>query len=355
MNILLICADEYMGRRVLRCLDARQHDIFVLSPDKRDPIRFSRFVKKHEIFNFSLKGEDTSYRLQLFADYADKGPFDIVIPCDVWAGRFLSQARGLFKRVRHFPVSDVITLDLLDDKWSFYELAERLSLPSPKTQLLTKKSQIDEISIPSPFVVKPLRQGGGHGFKVFSALEDLALHVTSGKAYSNLPLIVQEFLPGDWMGCNILAGNGKILAYTIQKNYSFEEIDFVYNEQIFDVTKVLVEQTSYTGVAHFDFIYNNEKDELGILECNPRFWNSTYASKWIGVDFVQLGIDLAFARSSKQEFFCEKVSTRKFLSTGFLIRHAVKKGVCWQDLCKNLPNVWGTLKDPMPLLISKLP
>jgi len=354
MKILLICADDYIGRRVLRCLDARKHIISVLSPSSRDPIRYSRFVAEHEAFDFTLDAADTSRRLEALAHYADEKSFDIVIPADVEAAQFLAQAKVLLRHARPYPISDASTLQVLEDKWSFAQLVDRLHIPAPKTALLTDLSHIDRLSIPPPVVIKPVDEGGGHGFHVFNTLDDLIRHVESDAPYSDLPLIVQEFVPGDWTGCNILASQGEVLASTIQKNYSFEEIDFFENKNLLEISKIIVEKTNYTGVAHFDFILDDETTNFKILECNPRFWNSTFASKWLGVDFVELGIDLAFERCPRHNLHFNTGLNKKFLSTGYLIRQTFKQKVSLNTLRDNVPNIWHTFKDPMPLLISKL-
>ncbi|MCP5365544.1 MAG: ATP-grasp domain-containing protein [Hyphomicrobiales bacterium] len=354
MKILLICMDEYIGRRVLRCLNWKRDAITVLSPDAIDPIRYSRLIKHHDTFDFSITSADITHRLEAFAEYADHNAFDIVIPSDVTSAKFLSEARGFMNSACAFPISDSVTLDVLDDKWSFAQLLQRMSIPHPKTVLLTNTSQIEELPISPPLAVKPLDERGSHGFAVFQTTSELSQYIASNAPYAQFPLIVQEFIPGHLICCNILAYQGEVLVSTTHKNYSDQESEFLENNDILDVINLIVKETAYTGVANFDIILNDQNKDFRVLECNPRFWNSLYASKWWGVDFAKLGIDLAFERISKQDFADVGQRGSRFCTSGFLVRRAIRKNTSWRIVRANLPNIWYTVSDPLPLMVDRL-
>jgi hypothetical protein len=93
-----------------------------------------------------------------------------------------------------------------------------------------------------------------------------------------------------------LCQNGEILAYTIQRGvvpshkpfHPPAAIEFIHDDETFGNVQRLVRAVKWSGVVHFDCIYDAESRETKILEANPRYWRSLPGSLKAGVNFPYL-------------------------------------------------------------------
>ena len=108
--------------------------------------------------------------------------------------------------------------------------------------------------------------------------------------------IVQEFIKGYNLCFNVLAKEGEILAYTIQKpriagRNEFEPsfgIEFFHDQKIYNSFKKIIQTLNWTGVANIDLRYDEENQEVKILEMNTRFWGTLIGSLLAGINFPYL-------------------------------------------------------------------
>ena len=95
---------------------------------------------------------------------------------------------------------------------------------------------------------------------------------------------------------SLLAKDGKILAFTIQKGFikrsnvfvASAGIKFLYNEKLYDNVDRLIKKLNFSGIAHLDLRYDMKQDEFKVIEVNPRFWGSLTGSVQAGVNFPYL-------------------------------------------------------------------
>jgi predicted ATP-grasp superfamily ATP-dependent carboligase len=60
-----------------------------------------------------------------------------------------------------------------------------------------------------------------------------------------------------------------------------------------EVAAGIVRATGFHGLAHFDMRVDAHDGSLYVLECNPRVWGSLMYSVWAGVNFIELGCQIA--------------------------------------------------------------
>ena len=112
--------------------------------------------------------------------------------------------------------------------------------------------------------------------------------------------------------CSVLCQNGNILAYTIQKGINQDSldfkysahIDFVHHEPTFALVKDIIHKLNWSGVAHLDLRYDEENNQIKIIEINPRYWGTVMGSLYAGVNFPYLhclaGLNISVAKETFQ-------------------------------------------------------
>ncbi len=217
----------------------------------------------------------------------------LLVPTCVPSFRFVSKNKRQIKNIVPFiPVSDLATFNSLNNKWSFYLLLRKHGIPAPRTRLCTDHNHdANSWDLTYPVLVKPLESAGGMGI---SLAENAAMLAQRLAEHGALPLIAQEFIPGRDLGLNILACNGKLLAWTIQINTP-AGLEFINNDNILELGRTIVEKINFSGLANFDLRLDERDQLVKFLECNPRLWYSLNGSRYAGVDFLKLAIDAALS------------------------------------------------------------
>jgi predicted ATP-grasp superfamily ATP-dependent carboligase len=135
----------------------------------------------------------------------------------------------------------------------------------------------------------------GRGIRRFDSAEKLRGFLGENPECSG-GYIVQSFVKGHDIGCSVLCQEGKILAYTIQRGVVPSRrpytpaavIEFVEDERVLDLVTRLVSSLKWSGVANIDMRYDEESDQVRVLELNPRYWGSLLGSLSAGVNFPYL-------------------------------------------------------------------
>lgn len=291
MRALVIGNNTVFGLGVVSALGAAHHQAHVLSHWYAPRVRFSRYCRSYvhvapSALDFEhLRGDG----LRLLQDYVRDHAIDLVIPGDLRATLGLSKLAP--DALPRFPVAHQDVLQLLHDKWTFHQLLTREGLPSPRTELLDPSS----LKLEFPIIVKPSGSEGGEGIHICESKEELAALCTTD-AVSGRRYIAQQLIIGHDIDVSVLAEHGKIVAYTIQHTETHDVKRFVLDDHMLEVAAAIVAATQFHGLAHFDMRIDGQTGELYVLECNPRVWGSLMYSVWAGVNFIDLGCQLALGQ-----------------------------------------------------------
>ncbi len=110
-------------------------------------------------------------------------------------------------------------------------------------------------------------------------------------------MIIQEYIPGTDTGINVLAKDGKIVVWNMQKyqpNGTIRDVvEFFKNENMLNIGRQIVSCCNYTGVANIDMILDGRDKSIKVTECNPRFWSTLGISMLSGINYPYLGILLS--------------------------------------------------------------
>lgn len=235
---------------------------------------------------------------------------DIIVPSGFDSILFLSEHKGrIASFVKVMPVPSPETIKLLNDKHNFAMFCLKNKIPHPKTHLLNNIEDLYHGSLPVrfPLLTKPLSMTAGKGIIRFDEMKSLLqyMHVTRKDMSNALPILLQEFIPGDDIDFNAFCSNGELNAWTIQRSISIHSdertqlrwLEFANHPDVFRIGKEILRNICYTGPAHIDMRINSQDGSVSAIEFNPRFWASTLASLADGVNFIKVGIDAAFDSS----------------------------------------------------------
>lgn len=183
----------------------------------------------------------------------------------------------LSKNLNRFPKSCQIfctsfeELNNLHNKWRFNDTLHRMDLPAPKSYLIQKKEDLENLTLPFPYILKPC----------YSRAAQRVIKVENEKDLKEItfdihnPWVAQQWLKGKKLCTYSIAKEGKITAhstYPLQFSIdgssclNFEAIDHPTTEKW---VSNFIKQTNFTGQLGFDFIEVNNKT-LYPIECNPR-------------------------------------------------------------------------------------
>lgn len=306
MNVLIFSTDENFALHILRCLSVVRMRICIMGVSKCHPVRLSKYCDnylRYDLKNISEENEEHEENdiVDKINNYCKRQKIDIIIPAGIEGTLFLSKISEMITACKVFPLSKLDLLKILNNKWSFGELMNKNGIPSPKNilindmnRLISLKSELKSLNIEFPIMAKQLELEASKGVVKLNSFKELENYMSSENDFNKLPLLIQEYIPGIDMGLNVLAKNGKIITWTIQKYYPGNTgIEFIRDEHILDIGRHIISCCNYTGVANIDLRLDNRDKSVWVTECNPRFWGSTDITMLSGVNFPYLGILMA--------------------------------------------------------------
>ncbi len=179
-------------------------------------------------------------------------------------------------------------LNLLNSKTGLSDLAARLQVPVPESFALQNGETLQQFAarIPLPCVVKPVC-GEKLGLPAAARYVIARTPPEAETAYRHFqtlasePPVVQTWLPGDGLGCSVLARDGKIQASISHRRLREYPISggpstccrCEDRPDLLDLVSRIVSEIRLTGLAMFEF----KEDSQGrprLLEANPRIWGT---------------------------------------------------------------------------------
>jgi predicted ATP-grasp superfamily ATP-dependent carboligase len=355
--VLIPDGESVFALSVLRCLaQIPGLRTSILSDDAWAPIRFSRY---HTHFCSQRRDNTDEERVEAFYQIVKRTQADILLPVDQRTIRLLSvHAATLAPCTALVPLPETDAFDIAANKWLLAEFLTKHNLPYPPTILYQTHPECDQhlSALPFPVLLKPTHGSYGQGIKKFdtpSALRKFLQTPLDAGAW-----IIQSFIRGYDIDCSVLCQEGNILAYTIQKGFlegyhpfaAPAGIEFLYDDETYDMVRRLIKALHWSGIAHIDLRYDDQEKRLNIIEINPRYWGSMLGSLVAGVNFpylaclVGLGAEVPKMEYQQTRFVAGKAAINMLMPWGVRRQHtALGYGsTSLRFLCKDpFPEVWG--------------
>ncbi|HEY5367881.1 MAG TPA: ATP-grasp domain-containing protein [Hanamia sp.] len=359
LSVLIPDGESGHAINVLRCLGQIENvRIFVLSSDPKSLARFSKYC--YEFISFAEK-ESSEKRLNTIYDTVKKVKPDVVLPVDILTISLLSVNKEILCQLTSIvPLPRIDEFEIANNKGLLSAWLKNNKIPCPATILFkTDNAKFDEAitSFSFPALLKPAVGSGGSGIKFFENQD--ALNIFCNERIISGEYVLQSFIHGYDIDCSVLCENGKILAYTIQKefiegNIQFRRaagIDFIDDHKTYNLVQEVVKQFNWTGVAHVDLRYDLQDDQVKLIEINPRYWGSLMGSFCSGVNFPYL----ACLAGLKRDIIKTDVNPVRYIQGKSTINSMAK--MIWFRNREKLKIEYSfkfILRDPMPFIMYHL-
>lgn len=280
---VVIGLDSITGLQTARILDAHGVPVVGVVADRRHWGARTRVCV--EVVEAPLQGEELVTALVELG--RRRGGVSVLVPCTDGSVATVSQHRAELEEHFVLPLAEHRVVEMLMDKVSFAAHGLEVGLPVPRTEVLTGRSQVEELAdmLSYPCVVKPpgkapswLAHTSAKGFTVHD--RDELLSVYDRVAGWAPVLLVQEWVAGPETGllsCNAYFGEGgtPLVTFVARKirqwppevgtSASGEECR---DEDVVKATVRLFGDLDFRGLAYLEMKRDVETGELMIIEPN---------------------------------------------------------------------------------------
>ena len=353
-SILIPDGEDELALRVLRCLaEVKGFRVSILSSKRRAPIRYSRY--HHRYITHTAADFDCD-RIDAIKEAALQVNADTILPAGLRGIRFAAEHFSEISSIARLPPMPAPQLlNAFADKLLFSELLEREQIPYPKI-LRPQGGKIDQYSLASitfPVLVKPRNLDAGKGIQLCNTRHE----VNEFFKYESNPYnyYVQEFIKGPDISCSVLAQEGEILAYTMQRGVipspqpfkSPAVIEFIHDEGVLSSIRKLIRSVLWSGIVNIDLVWDEKTNEAKVLESNPRYWRSLLGSLTAGVNFPHLACLASDGRTFPRPEYREGVRYAKpDLAVDLMLRKCMGESIAVSGL--NETGLQFLVKDPLP-------
>jgi biotin carboxylase len=328
-TVLIPDAESGHALPVIRCLsEVKGIVVHTLSKDPKASLKYSFRSKS---FRVAETDENNELRADFLINAIKRTNADIIFPVDEAAVNFFSKNIDRFKKIVALP--PIPSVEVFQKSINKYLLAEFLAsnnIPSPATIFAGKSTEFYSKlkNMQFPLLAKPAIGNGGIGIRSLNSYEKAERFFREELNGKFGDYVAQEFINGFDIDCSILCREGEIIAYTIQRGIiprarSFAApggIQFLKNDDLFDVVRKFVKQIKYNGIAHIDLRYDNLTKTYKILDVNARYWGSLTGSLLAGVNFPYLACLMAKGIPFEKPEFNNGFYTDHITATRKLIR-----------------------------------
>ena len=309
-SILIPDGETTLLSNVVHSLSLIGHlKIYVLSSHKRKYFEYSidnscfkhsRFIEKFIYY----KNTTTDEWISKIDSTVEKFDIDLIMPIfDVSALKILKYQSKLKNKSKLCLLPNLNDFETALRKDLLYLFLKKNNLPCPNSVILDSNFEDNILPLKFPLIAKPTYGfSGGNGVRLIKDKKQLFEYINLNK--SDKPILLQKFIEGFDVTCNVLCKNGEIQAYTMQKGALVKkvkvtpqfEFKFFYDEALLRLMKDLMKALNWSGVANIDFRFDKTDNTYKVIEINPRFWLNTEASALFGVNFPYLYCMSTFSR-----------------------------------------------------------
>lgn len=362
-SVLLLDADqELMGHKILRCLGSVPGvTVHIASNNKWAKCCFSRYASSVTLIRHSYRDDENLEQIRMAAEQVRP---DIILPIHEPTIQLLSVHRKELEGLAALaPLPDPNDFATAVDKGKLAFLMQDLGIPCPLTldcgDSLPSASEINDLHY--PLMLKGRFGMGGDTVRKVTSFDQLETEFRRLQSDGNR-CILQEYIEGYDICCNVLAHRGEIKAHTIQKGvvnerkaFSYSLVyEFVEDEQVLDNARRLIKALNWTGVCHIDMRMDPKTNTPKVFEINARFWGSTLGSLMAGVNFPYLaclqGLGIPFSTPASHSAF---YYTRGLFGKPFKkeVREGIRGGIPY---ALHRTNFAFVSRDPLPEIVEGL-
>jgi len=324
-TILLIGYDSNIGLGVLSCLRNEGFDFYLLTHNSKNAAKYSRYLKK----TFYYHAEQDSLKDKIIP-IVQQYKIDFIMPYDELEIREVTLHRD--ELTQYAPCvlgTDLFHFDIGIHKLHLAKFLTEKDIPCPPFATLDNIEQqallIKEVGF--PLLLKPVRMASGRMIQKVHNQQSLSDIILQNKEIlSNFML--QPFIIGNDVTCNVICKDGEIICYTIQESpvktgsnfCNNDTICFHNDNNVLTVISTMMKALKWNGVACVDMRRNAQTKKVYVLEINGRFWASvlpSFVKAGINFPLILLRLSIGQNKEIPTQKFTFQVSLKEYLHSLF--------------------------------------
>jgi predicted ATP-grasp superfamily ATP-dependent carboligase len=225
---------------------------------------------------------------------------DLIIPVTDQVIHPLAYARKRFEGICKLAIADDEALEVVTEKSRTFELARRLGVPVPETQIVRSVEEARNVAarLSWPLVLKPavscryLPENGRMESRSVSYASDMKELPARMEAFGDgCAILLQEYFQGTGVGVEMLAHGGQPVAAFQHKRLAEVPVtggasawreSTPIDPQLYDYSTRIVRELKWTGLIMIEF---KVAERAQLMEINGRVWGSLPLAVSSGVDF----------------------------------------------------------------------
>jgi len=288
-NGVIIIGGNVQGLGLLRTYARNNIRTILINNKKLDIVKFSRYLKKYIVFKKMNEPIELKKFLIHLAEIRKLQGW-IILPTEDSVVYTLSKYKSELEQFYKIPTPEWDVIKYTYDKKLTYMLAEKLSIPIPKTYYPGDIDDVIDISekVEFPCLLKPSVM---HRFHNLTGKKLLKVNtkdelITSYKSMAQLippsEILIQEIVSGSpknpiSFGCFITKN---LMSWVMIVKKRMIPLDFgvgTYNEtikvpELKELSLKILNEIGYSGLCEVEFIKDSKDKTYKFLEINPRSW-----------------------------------------------------------------------------------
>lgn len=289
-TILLIGYDSNIGLGVLACLRNQGYHFYLLTHNAKNAVKYSRYIQKTFYYNAeidSLKEKIISivkqYKIEFIMPYDELEIREVIL-----------HKEELTQYAPCVLGTEPANFDIGIHKLNLAKFLTAKGIPCPPFATLEDVHQQDLLisRLGFPLLLKPVRMASGRMIQKVHDQQTLNNLIEENRGnLSNF--LLQPFIVGSDVTCNVICKNGEIVCYTIQESpvkkgsnfYSNDSLEYHDDAEVINIVGNMMRALNWNGVACVDMRRDQQTRKVYVLEINGRFWASVVPS------FVKAGVN----------------------------------------------------------------
>ena len=317
-TILIIGWDSNICLGVAYCLNKSGFMVYLLSHNPNNAGKYSRFIEKS--FSYTQENELAQKVLEIIKNES----IDLVMPYDEIETRTIRENQQLFLPYSSCSwATDPELFNIGINKSSLANFLEKNNIPCPPTALPTDYDKINRIihEFGFPLLVKKTRSSAGRGIQKIHTSDELKSFCSNLK---DDQFLIQPFLIGSDVTCNVICKMGEILCHTIQESpvkygeeYNANDtLTYHEDDEVLQMVGNMMKLLQWNGVACVDLRRDAKSGRPYILEINGRFWGSvlpSFLKAGVNFPYILARLSLAEAVEIPQQNSAKQYSLKVYL------------------------------------------
>lgn len=294
MKVLILDAQNQNSLAIVRHLGRKGYVVHVCGNKKNTLSFYSKYAQKKIIL------PDPKKEPQKFIDslivVIKNEKYDLLMPVGFKSYQICAEYQDAIRNHTQLIVTSFPNIRLASDKTQTNLLAERLSIPYPKTYSVSKESDLDTLNVSFPLVIKSPFESGKNVVEYAHNIQDAKRRFSRMKVSLNdsNPLI-QQYIDGDGYGFFAYYEDGECKKYFMHhriREYPVTGGASVCAESFADPILLeyglkILNELKWNGIAMVEFKQRRATGEYYLMEINPKFWGSLELAIAAGIDFPE--------------------------------------------------------------------